>query len=81
MNQERLIWKGQRSDAEARVRALSLEAAGIVRQMRFDLNPMSDIADMDTAGVARQAQRLDAIRFEVETVRAEIAKLDELLNG
>ncbi len=81
MNQERLMWRGQRSDAEGRLRDITTEMNGIVRTMRMELNPMLDVAQLDTDAVLRSAERLAELRTGLVATRDEIAKLDNLLAG
>jgi len=79
MNQERLIWQGQLSEAEVKRAVLEQEAQGIIRQMRMDLNPMIDLKAIDTTTVFRQAQRLDQIRLDLDEIAIQIQRLREYL--
>lgn len=81
MNQERLMWQGQRAEAESRRRELQASIAGTVRQLRMDLNPMADPLDLEAQDIQRAAERLLAMQNELREVEARIAKLDELLGG
>jgi hypothetical protein len=81
MNQERLMWQGQRAEAENRRRGLQTEIAGTVRQLRMDLNPMVGPLELETADILRAATRLAEMQDELRGIEERIARLDELIGG
>jgi len=81
MNQERMMWQGQRGEAEARRRELQAEIASIIRTMRLDLNPMIDPLQLAADDIHRAADRLVQLQCELREIEVKIARLAELLGG
>jgi hypothetical protein len=81
MNAERMMWQGQRSEAESRRRELQGEIAATVRAMRMELNPMLDPLQLAADDIHRAAARLVALQTELRDTEIRIARLTELLGN
>lgn len=81
MNAERMMWQGQRTEAEGRRRDLQAEIAQTVRTMRMDLNPMVDPLQLAAEDIHRAAERLLALQRELREVGVRIEQLNDLIGG
>lgn len=81
MNQQRMQLKGQLADAQHRYRNLDLRASGAITLIYNYLSADRDVIGKKVAEAQVEMNRLAEIHREMVNLKAEIAEIEDSLNG
>lgn len=79
MDNERMIWKGQRQEKLEKFKKLETSITGLRSSIRTELNPHAPIADINHDLVTEQAFELADKLIQHRQIRAEIDALNRSL--
>jgi hypothetical protein len=81
MNQLRMQLKGQLADAQRQFRELDFKASGAITLIYGYLSADHDVMGKKIAEAQVEINRLAGIQQEMKNLKAQIAELEEALNG
>ncbi len=79
MNQERLIWQGQREEKKIEANQLKISIKGLRDSIRAELNPHSPIEEINHERIAQQTFEMADKLIRLKKFQGEIKALNQSL--
>lgn len=78
---ERAKFRGYLAEAKEKETRLEVKIGGLVAALRGQLDPFADPGDLETEVIGQQALELHDAQTELRRVRAEIKRINQVLEG